>query len=63
MSNNVLISVIIGSAVVVSAILVYQASQKTSQSIADATKGSSNINNLAGQVSDVLSSLGVKSGE
>lgn len=60
MSKGVIIAGIVGTAVVVAAILVYQSSVKTASSINSAAANTGNLNTLAGQVSGLLSKLGVQ---
>jgi CHASE3 domain sensor protein len=47
-------------AIVVTGWLIYQSSQQAAQSLQTTTDSTANLNKLAGQVSDILNSLGVK---
>lgn len=58
--TGVIVAGILGTAAVVAAILIYESSVKTASAVDNATAGTSNANKLAGQVSTVLSSLGVQ---
>lgn len=60
MNKGVLIATILGGAAIVVGVLVYYSSVKTASSIDNAANNTSDLNKLAGQVSSVLSGLGVK---
>lgn len=52
----------LAGAVLVFGWVFYKSSQSAAQSLQTTAQGTGNINKLAGQISDVLDSLGVKSG-
>ena len=49
----------LAAALVLVGVLIYKSSQVAAQSVSSATAGSGNLNKMAGQISNALSSFGI----
>jgi hypothetical protein len=60
MSKGVLIASIVGTASIIGALIIYKSTTQAAAATTAAVAGTSNVNKLAGQASNLLEQLGVE---